>query len=199
MLDSSCYDKDLPTSSHSLHSCEENTPFKQDPQTINNTSITSQAQHKPPLPSEKGDNGKLWGWKTISFKELPEWAKDNEFILNWYRPISPSFIHAFSTVFRVHNETGNIWTHLLAFMMFIYAAVHYAILKPSEAFVDPLIEKTIFMTFFFGACICFGFSWTFHTTCCHSNRVACIFAKLDYSGIALMVMGSKVPPCNCRG
>jgi len=152
-----------------------------------------------PTPSPKPQSQKepkltaLWGWKTISFKELPEWAKDNEYIHKYYRPISPSFIHAFSTVFRIHNETGNIWTHLLAFMMFIYAAVHYAVLLPNDKFTDPLIEKTIFMTFFFGACICFGFSWTFHTVCCHGNRVSCIFAKLDYSGIALMVMGSKVP------
>lgn len=157
------------------------------------TAIESDAEvFTTELDSSVGDTPKVWGWKLLTYDELPEWAKDNEYIRGHYRPILPSFMATFSTVFRIHNETGNIWSHLIGFLAFIYAAIHVFSL-PNSPFMNPYMEKAIFMTFFFGAIICLGFSWTFHTACCHSNNVLCIFAKLDYSGIALMIMGSMMP------
>jgi adiponectin receptor len=31
-------------------------------------------------------------------------------------------------------------------------------------------EKMVFMSFFLGAIVCMGLSFTFHTVCCHSNK-----------------------------
>jgi len=36
-------------------------------------------------------------------------------------------------------------------------------------------------------------SFAFHTLCCHSETVGKLFSKLDYCGIALLIMGSFVP------
>lgn len=47
----------------------------------------------------------------VSFRELPEYMKDNEFILNYYR-VSWPLKEAFFSVFKWHNETLNIWTYV---------------------------------------------------------------------------------------
>ncbi|GMJ15651.1 heptahelical transmembrane protein1 [Hibiscus trionum] len=57
-------------------------------------------------------------YELVSFKELPEYMKDNEFILNYYRVNWP-LKEAFFSLFRWHNETLNVWTHLLGFVLFL--------------------------------------------------------------------------------
>lgn len=56
-----------------------------------------------------------------------------------------------------------------------------------------LQEKIVFGAFFAGAIICLGFSCLFHTLNCHSQFIGKLFSKLDYCGIALLIMGSFVP------
>ncbi|GLU09631.1 hypothetical protein SLE2022_264800 [Rubroshorea leprosula] len=57
-------------------------------------------------------------YSLVSFRELPDYMKDNEFILNYYRANWP-LKEAFLSIFRWHNETLNIWTHLLGFILFV--------------------------------------------------------------------------------
>uniref|UniRef100_A0A8C5K495 Adiponectin receptor protein 1 n=1 Tax=Jaculus jaculus TaxID=51337 RepID=A0A8C5K495_JACJA len=108
---------------------------------------------------------KVWEgrWRVIPYDVLPDWLKDNDYLLHGHRPPMPSFRACFKSIFRIHTETGNIWTHLL------------------------------FGMFFLGAVLCLSFSWLFHTVYCHSEKVSRTFSKLDYSGIALLIMGSFVP------
>ncbi|XP_024030850.1 heptahelical transmembrane protein 1 [Morus notabilis] len=54
----------------------------------------------------------------VSFGELPEYMKDNEFILKYYRANWP-LKEAFFSVLRWHNETLNVWTHLIGFLLFL--------------------------------------------------------------------------------
>lgn len=52
----------------------------------------------------------------------------------------------------------------------------------------------VFMTFFAGAIVCMCMSFIFHTVNCHENRfISQVFAKLDYCGIAFLIVGSFVP------
>ncbi|CAM8922462.1 hypothetical protein QQ045_022246 [Rhodiola kirilowii] len=57
-------------------------------------------------------------YELVSFKELPKYMKDNEFIVNYYRANWP-LKQAFFSLFRWHNETLNVWTHLLGFFLFL--------------------------------------------------------------------------------
>ncbi|XP_051789560.1 uncharacterized protein LOC114660033 [Erpetoichthys calabaricus] len=52
-------------------------------------------------------------WKVIPFEMLPSWVKDNNFLHNGHRPPMPSFQACFRSIFLIHTETVNIWTHLI--------------------------------------------------------------------------------------
>uniref|UniRef100_A0A8C6AB68 Adiponectin receptor 2 n=1 Tax=Marmota marmota marmota TaxID=9994 RepID=A0A8C6AB68_MARMA len=131
-------------------------------------------------------------WRVIPHDVLPDWLKDNDFLLHGHRPPMPSFRACFKSIFRIHTETGNIWTHLLGCVFFLCLGIFY-MFRPNISFVAPLQEKVVFGLFFLGAILCLSFSWLFHTVYCHSEGVSRLFSKLDYSGIALLIMGSFVP------
>jgi len=52
-------------------------------------------------------------WTLVHHHHLPKWLRDNEFLTSGHRPQLNSFYTCFKSIFRVHTETGNIWTHLL--------------------------------------------------------------------------------------
>lgn len=130
------------------------------------------------------------GWSVCHFHHLPDWLQDNDFLQRGHRPPLPSFRACFKSIFRIHTETGNIWTHMLGCVAFIGIAIFF-LMRPSLEI--ELQEKIVFGSFFAGAIICLGCSFVFHTVNCHSQFVGKLFSKLDYCGIALLIMGSFVP------
>ncbi|XP_039366459.1 adiponectin receptor protein 2-like isoform X3 [Mauremys reevesii] len=137
---------------------------------------------------------KVWEgrWRVIPYDVLPDWLKDNDFLLHGHRPPMPSFRACFRSIFRLHTETGNIWTHLIGFLFFLILGIGY-MFSPNVNYVAPVQERVVFGMFFLGATLCLCFSWLFHTVYCHSERVSRTFSKLDYSGITLLIVGSFVP------
>ncbi|KAI0223902.1 Adiponectin receptor protein [Lamellibrachia satsuma] len=132
----------------------------------------------------------LAGWTVVHHQHLPKWLRDNDFLIKGHRPPLNSFYACFKSIFRIHTETGNIWTHLLGFVAFIAIATYFLTRPTLEV---QWQEKAVFSAFFVGAILCLGFSFTFHTVFCHSERIGRFFNKLDYCGIALLTMGSFVP------
>jgi adiponectin receptor len=71
----------------------------------------------------------------VEFKALPDYLRDNNYIVRYYRVDYP-FKKALLSVFHMHNETFNVWTHLVGFLLFlgltIYTATHLpTIVEPS--------------------------------------------------------------------
>jgi len=134
---------------------------------------------------------KFQSWKVVGFYNLPQWLQDNDFLRKGHRPPLPSFRECFKSIFRIHTETGNIWTHLLGVVAFLVLAIYFITRPVTEIEVQ---EKMVFMSFFAGAVVCMGLSFTFHTVCCHQNKfIGKLFAKFDYCGIAFLTVGSFVP------
>ena len=130
--------------------------------------------------------------KLLTFQELPSWLQDNSFILNHYRP-PMSFLNCFYSIFRLHNETGNIWTHLLPAIGILSSLFYHIIFVDSSQFSQGLPEKIMHCVFFTGCFSCLGLSSLFHTVHIESKESLCCYVKLDYSGISLMMMGKVIP------
>lgn len=133
----------------------------------------------------------------LVWDDLDEWRRDNAFIVSGYRPTSNSYQGSFSSIFTLHNESVNIWTHLAGSILFtsLGAAAFYFY----EKLVAPRYssatwtDMSVFGCFFAGAFLCLGMSATFHTLCNHSPEVARWGNKLDYTGIVCLILGSYMP------
>ncbi|CAN8102950.1 unnamed protein product [Discula destructiva] len=133
----------------------------------------------------------------LAWHEIDEWRRDNAFIISGYRPTSNSYRGSFSSLFYLHNESVNIWTHLLGSVLFttLGATAFYFYEKlvaprySSATWTDTLV----FGCFFAGAFLCLGMSATFHALCNHSPQVAKFGNKLDYTGIVCLILGSFMP------
>ncbi|XAR66859.1 hypothetical protein NMG60_11013218 [Bertholletia excelsa] len=68
----------------------------------------------------------------MTFEELPGYMKDNEYILKYYRADWP-LKEAFFSLFRWHNETLNIWTHVIGFALFLGLTVANLVHVPQLA------------------------------------------------------------------
>ncbi|NWQ83495.1 PAQR1 protein, partial [Columbina picui] len=109
---------------------------------------------------------KVWEgrWRVIPYDVLPDWLKDNDYLLHGHRPPMPSFRACFKSIFRIHTETGNIWTHLLG-------------------------DGGVWWPWGCGWARSPRTGWLFAARTCWVLG----FSPLDYSGIALLIMGSFVP------
>lgn len=134
---------------------------------------------------------KVWeSWSVCHFHHLPLWLQDNDYLHHGHRPPLPSFMQCIKSIFRIHTETGNIWTHLLGCIAFIAIMVVF-VSRSSE--VVPISHKIALTPFFLGVILCLGLSAAFHAFSCHSEFVGKIFSKLDYCGITILITGSFVP------
>ncbi|TPX60001.1 hypothetical protein PhCBS80983_g02054 [Powellomyces hirtus] len=93
----------------------------------------------------------------------------------------------------LHNETGNIFTHLLGglaffglfFVTYWYMMVGYSTISWKD--------RTAMGIFLASAVGCMGLSAFFHAVTCHSLTVCRMWNKCDYVGIVLLICGSTVP------
>ncbi|OKL63130.1 hypothetical protein UA08_01627 [Talaromyces atroroseus] len=131
--------------------------------------------------------------KLLHWDELPAWLRDNRHIHTGYRPASASFLVSFQSLSYVHNETVNIYTHLLPSLVALPAGVRlYQILAPRYQSASPA-DISVFVCFFVGAAFCLGMSATYHTISNHSPAVARVGNALDYVGIVGLITGSFIP------
>lgn len=49
----------------------------------------------------------------LEWDDLPAWQRGNVYVLTGYRRASPSHVASLRSIFRVRNETVNIWAHIL--------------------------------------------------------------------------------------
>ncbi|KAI9734687.1 MAG: dolichol-P-mannose synthesis [Cirrosporium novae-zelandiae] len=130
---------------------------------------------------------------TLTWHQLPSWLQDNHFIRNGYRQPSNSYLKSWRSLGYLHNESVNIWSHLLGAVAFsITSFVLYRILKP-RFYTATASDVIAFGCFFLGAALCMGLSATYHTISNHSPQVAGFANQLDYVGIVFLIAGSFVP------
>ena len=133
-------------------------------------------------------------WYTlVNFQELPHWQQDNHYIHTGYRQASCSYWRSIQSTLQWHNETVNIWTHLLPGILSIpFAMKLYYSLSSRYKYADSS-DIWAMACFFFGAGTGLILSGSYHTVCNHSPSISKFWNQLDYAGIAIMIWGSFVP------
>eukprot|EP01027_Heterolobosea_sp_BB2_P012443 GEZU01018036.1.p1 GENE.GEZU01018036.1~~GEZU01018036.1.p1 ORF type:complete len:314 (+),score=77.83 GEZU01018036.1:647-1588(+) len=110
----------------------------------------------------------------------------NPFIEYGYR-LNFSFGLCCKSLFKIHNETTNIWTHMVGFFLFASLAIY------TMFFVDLDVKhKTVFLIFLFSAQKCMLFSTLFHLFGCMSPVAFFKLLQLDYAGICALIGGSML-------
>lgn len=69
---------------------------------------------------------RLWKkvkYQLVEYHALPEYLRDNEYILRYYRPEWP-IKQVLLSMFTIHNETLNVWTHLVGFFIFLCLTIY---------------------------------------------------------------------------
>jgi len=145
----------------------------------------------PPVPSDEKASDH---WYTlVKWDDLSHWRQDNHYIQGYYRRDSGSILRSFGSLAYWHNETINIYSHLIPALLSLPCAVAiYKLLQPRYEQATKS-DVTAFCCFFLGAALCLGMSATYHTISNHSPMVNQIGNQLDYVGIVLLITGSFVP------
>ncbi|XP_057449648.1 heptahelical transmembrane protein 4-like isoform X3 [Lotus japonicus] len=171
----------------------------------------------------EGKGKRLWKkvkYQLVEYHSLPAFLRDNEYILGHYRSEWP-MKQVLLSIFTIHNETLNVWTHLIGFFLFLALTIYTAMQVPNVVDLDslhhfpdilkkhnvkedlaniiaPLMIRPItrwpFFVFLGGAMFCLLASSFCHLLSCHSERVSYIMLRLDYAGIAALIATSFYPP-----
>lgn len=130
----------------------------------------------------------------LSFDEMPEWFRheSNQWVLHGYRPISGSTLVSISSWSYIHNESVNIYTHLIPAVFFLlgewYIQQYFASRYSGVTGAD-LIAFSIFML---TAATCLSLSATYHTLMNHSRHMEHFCLKLDMLGVVIFILGDLV-------
>ncbi|KAH8898543.1 hemolysin-III channel protein-like protein Izh2 [Thozetella sp. PMI_491] len=144
--------------------------------------------------------------KLLNWVDLPHWQQHgSELIHTGYRQASGSALECLKSWSYIHNETVNIYSHILGAAVFfcLPVAIFAATIPPrlSEATHTEVLVCTIYLV---GVAVCFVLSTCFHTFMSHSHHAYLLGMKLDFQGILLLMWSSTIPliyhsfPCHPR-
>nr|XP_046274505.1 membrane progestin receptor alpha-B-like [Scatophagus argus] len=124
---------------------------------------------------------------TLRDTEVPYYFRER-YICTGYRPLHQNWQYYFLSLFQRHNETINVWTHLLAFLVFL---VKLRQLAETVDFVhDP--HSWPLLVLILSSLIYSAFSAAAHLLGGKSELYHYIFFFLDYVGVAQYQYGSAV-------
>ncbi|PWZ03052.1 HlyIII-domain-containing protein [Testicularia cyperi] len=128
------------------------------------------------------------GQDLIHYEHLPAFFRNNEHILSGYRfiPIQnwPALLRS---TFQIHNETGNIHTHLWGLAAIV------PLFWPSKGLDDQTtpMDRLVQTVYLFAAAKCLTLSVSWHVMAgCSDRKWFERFACVDYTGIAWLVAAS---------
>lgn len=111
--------------------------------------------------------------------EIPIWTKKS-YIVSGYRNGNSNKLGYMISIFKIHNETINIWTHFIGLLYFL----NNLILNVNENAILVLYEII--------CVICFGISTIYHTYIPYSQKSYILLLKLDLISIILNIVITNV-------
>ncbi len=128
----------------------------------------------------------------ITYDQLPTWYQDNEYVVGGYRPESFSTATCFASLMYVHNETVNIYSHMIPAIVFLFAQVFILYLLHQKFPEARPLDYIVFSFFLLSAFITLSLSFLYHTLMNHSMGISYLWLRLDYVGILALTLGDFV-------
>lgn len=132
------------------------------------------------------------GTGLLDSHKVPLWYRHNDYIRTGYRPVTASVRRCLNSLGYMHNETVNIYTHLIPATAALLGngvlASYFAARFPNASKTD----QAIFHVYLTTSLVCFGISSTYHTLLCHSPYYNDLWGRLDYVAIVFQILGSFV-------
>ena len=125
----------------------------------------------------------------LSSEDVPLESREH-YISLYYRPLPCSFWCALKSIFTFHNETGNIWTHLIPCLYFLWliSVDLRSYMESGDITRLPLLGLLICIT-----CVCLVSSIA-HLFCCMSHDIKSALFIADFGMISVYAVMSV---CNC--
>ncbi|KAK3373930.1 hemolysin-III protein [Lasiosphaeria ovina] len=131
------------------------------------------------------------GARTVTRQEVSEWQLDSEYILRGYRPEKADYLELFASLTFLHNETCNVYTHLVgAVLLPLVATVFLRYLGGPQFLKVSSADYAMFGIYFWCAEICLLFSALYHLLQPHSYRAEQIWHAMDLLGIVVVTVGT---------
>ncbi|EQB54246.1 hypothetical protein CGLO_05947 [Colletotrichum gloeosporioides Cg-14] len=142
----------------------------------------------------------------LRWEELPEWQQcGSEHIKTGYRKACFSVWECFHSWTYIHNETINIYSHIIGAILFM--SLPFLIfgnpISPrwTTASTSDIVVCSIYAA---GVTVCFVLSTAFHTFMSHSEPYYLAGIKADFHGVLALMWSSTAPlahytfPCSPR-
>lgn len=129
--------------------------------------------------------------QTVEANKIPTWLY-KQFIQEGYRQPDVSTFECLKTLFSLHNETINIYSHLVPVAIIGFFALTGHIDRywheryPSASPPD----KIALLAYVATSILCLSISALYHTLNCHSQSLSRLWNRLDYAAIILQTVGS---------
>ncbi|KAI1294764.1 Adiponectin receptor protein [Halotydeus destructor] len=137
-------------------------------------------------------SAELSNWKPVKATAQPSWLLGSPYLVDHQRPCLKSFRIALRSVFRIHSETGNIWSHGFGAILFAYLGLKFfsddQLLPPSVTLMDKIMTAIWFL----GQISCCSLSTIYHTFNCVSQQVGTKLVQCDYIGIFASVWSTLI-------
>lgn len=122
--------------------------------------------------------------------EVPSWMEKRH-IRGGYRPDGMNFVEIARSMFGIHNETVNVWSHFLSAVWFVLSAVrisHWDVMAKLSA-----MNRILMIMYPLAAATTFLVSTVYHLFQCRSERVYQTLRNVDFQSIQLLITASYLP------
>ncbi|KAJ5078461.1 adiponectin receptor protein [Anaeramoeba ignava] len=97
----------------------------------------------------------------------------------------------FKSVFKLHNQTLNIWSHFLGFLVFIGITIY--IYSSKTPVTTSKTNEIIMGVYIAGTLLCFSTSTIYHIFECYSVKAYKALFIVDLTGVIVMIETSYLP------
>ncbi|KAF2223227.1 mPR-like GPCR protein [Elsinoe ampelina] len=130
--------------------------------------------------------------RLVKFEDIPPWYQENEFIQAGYRPVSGSIKECFQSWTYIHNETFNIFSHLVPAALTVSSLFGADRLFLTFYPQANLKDRAVLTFYLLCVSTCFGLSALYHTMMNHSARYSHTWGNVDYCGIMVLIFGDFI-------